>query len=244
MIADEEAVLKKVQVAIEGEPRIRFHTSPLHVELKGNRLLLDGDVDSVASKRLAVRLAAAANGLEAVEDQICVVPAEARTDGEILDSYTQLILGQIDLKNCAISRSAKGQMELLHQTQDDDRSGEFTFSVTDGALALDGFVISLSHKRLAEVLAWWVPGCRNVINRLAVRPAENDSDDEVSDAVRLALEIDPLLAHADQINLTTSQGIVTMQGVIASEEERQMAEFDAWCVLGVNDVQNRLEVRR
>jgi len=214
------------------------------MELKDNRLLLDGDVDSVAAKRLAVHLAIEADGLEAVEDQLCVVPAERRGDGEILDSFTQLVLGQIDLKNCAISRRAKGQVELLHQTEDDDRSGEFTFSVADGVLTLDGFVISLSHKRIAEVLAWWVPGCRNVINCLAVVPAENDSDDEVSDAVRLALEMDPLLAHADQINLSTRQGIVTMQGAIASEEERQMAEFDAWCVQGVNDVENRLEVRK
>lgn len=243
MVGD-EAILKKVQAAIEGEPRIRIHSSPLHVEVKDNRLLLDGNVDSVAAKRLAVRVAAEADGLDAVEDQICVVPAEPRTDGEILDSYTQLILGQIDLKNCAISRTAKGQVELLHQTQDDDRSGEFTFSVTDGVLTLDGFVISLSHKRIAEVLAWWVPGCRNVINRLAVIPAESDSDDEVSDAVRLALEMDPLLAHADQINLSTSRRVVTMQGVIASEEERQMAEFDVWCVPGVADVKNRLEITK
>lgn len=243
MIGD-EGFLKKVQAAIEGEPRIRSRSSPLHVEVKDNRLVIDGDVDSVAAKRLAVHLAAQADGLDTVEDQLCVVPAEERSDGEILDSYTQLILGQIDLKNCAISRTAKGETESLHQTQDDDRSGEFTFSVTDGVITLDGFVISLSHKRIAEVLAWWVPGCRNVINRLAVIPAEMDSDDEVSDAIRLALEMDPLLAHADQINLSTNSGIVTMQGVIATEEERQMAEFDAWCVLGVNDVNNRLEVRK
>lgn len=239
----EEILLQRVQAAIEGEPRIRFHSSPLHVELKDNRLLLDGDVESVAAKRLAARLAAEADGIDVV-DQVCVTPAEMRSDGEILDSYTQLLLGQIDLKNCAISRRAKGRMELLHQTQDDDRSGEFTFSVDDGVIILEGFVISLSHKRVAEVLAWWVPGCRNVTNRLAVVPAEEDGDDEVSDAVRLALEMDPLLAHADQINLFTSQGIVTLQGAIASEEEKQMAEFDTWCVPGVNDVQNRLAVTR
>lgn len=243
-MVDDEALLKRVQAAIEGEPRIRFQSAPLHMEVKDNCLRLDGDVDSVAAKRLAVRLAVAADGLDAVEDQLCVVPAEIRGDGEILDSFTQLTLGQIDLKNCTISRRAKGRVELLRQVQDDDRSGEFTFSVADGMLTLDGSVISLSHRRIAEVLAWWVPGCRNVINRLAVIPAESDSDDEVSDAIRLALEMDPLVAHADQINVSTHDGIVTMQGAIASEEERHMAEFDAWCIQGVNDVENRLEVRK
>lgn len=27
-------------------------------------------------------------------------------------------------------------------------------------------------------LAWWIGGCRNVINRLRVEPAERDGDDD------------------------------------------------------------------
>lgn len=241
MISD-EAIVKRVQAAIEAESRLDIRA--LHLELKDDQLLLGGEVGSIAAKRMAVRVAQRVDGIQNVVDELCVVPAELRSDREILDTFTQLVQGQIELRNCATSRKVGGQVEALHQTQDDDRSGDIVFSAIEGMIILEGFVISLSHKRMAEVLAWWVPGCRNVINRLTIIPAEGDSDDEVSDAVRLALEMDPLLAHADQINLFTDHGVVTLQGAIASEEERHMAEFDAWCVQGVNGVENRLEVMR
>ena len=45
---------------------------------------------------------------------------------------------------------------------------------------------SLSHsKRLAGVLAWWVPGTRDVVNGLEVVPIREDSDDEIAEAVNL-----------------------------------------------------------
>ena len=46
-----------------------------------------------------------------------------------------------------------------------------------------GAAISLSHKRLAGVLAWWTPGCRDVVNSLDIVPPERDSDEEVQDAL-------------------------------------------------------------
>lgn len=238
----DETIASKIRAAIEAEPRIGAQS--LKVERRDGKTILAGDVRTLSAKRLAASVARRVDGSGEIEDQLCVTSTERRSDKEILDSFTQLVLGQSEFRNCALSRKAGGQVEALHQTQDDDRSGDFTFSVTDGVIAFEGFVISLSHKRMVEVLAWWVPGCRNVINRLAIVPGEGDSDDEVSDAVRLALEMDPLLVHADQINLSTDHGVVTLQGAIPSEEERQMAEFDAWCVQGVSGVQNRLEVMR
>ena len=69
-----------------------------------------------------------------------------------------------------------------------------------------------------------------------------DNDDEVTDALRLVLEIDPLI-HADQILVRTSLGVVSLDGVVAREEEKRSAELDAWYVPGVSEVVNRLEVR-
>lgn len=69
--------------------------------------------------------------------------------------------------------------------------------------------------RLAGVLAWWVPGSRDVVNGLGVEPPEEDNDDEVSDAVRL----------------------------VPAVGEREMAKFDAWYVFGVDKIVNRIDVR-
>jgi osmotically-inducible protein OsmY len=115
--------------------------------------------------------------------------------------------------------------------------------VADGVVTLAGRVISLSHKRLAGVLAWWVPGCRDVVNRLEVAPPEQDNDDEIGDALRLALEKDPLV-HADQIRVSVRNRVVTLEGYVVTKEEMKMAEWDAWYLFGVEEVVNNIEVQK
>lgn len=236
-----ENVVKQLYAAFEIEPRINVHRHPVQVELKDNRLTLQGEVDSLAAKRLAAHLARGVAGNGWVVDLLRVAPSEEKPDGEILETLTHFLSRQIDLKNCSLRRRNRGELELLHQAPPDDWNGEIEFAVEDGVVTLEGRVISLSHQRITEVLAWWAPGCRNVINRLAVVPGELDNDDEISDAVHLALEMDPLV-HADQIGVGTSLSVVTLEGAVGRKEEKEMAEFDAWCVPGISDVHNHLEV--
>jgi osmotically-inducible protein OsmY len=96
--------------------------------------------------------------------------------------------------------------------------------------------------RMAELLAWWTPGCRDVINRIKVMPAEEDTDAEVTDALLLGLEKDPLV-QAEQTHVSTRDHVVTLDGYVRTAEERRMAERDAWYIPGVRDVVNRIEVR-
>ena len=90
-------------------------------------------------------------------------------------------------------------LETYHEVLEEP-AGVITFTVEDGVVTLDGRVPSLSHKRLAGVLVWWVPGSRDVINGLEVSPIQEDNDDEVTDAIRLVLEKDPFI-NAGQIQL-------------------------------------------
>jgi osmotically-inducible protein OsmY len=110
-------------------------------------------------------------------------------------------------------------------------------------VTLNGAVTSLSHQRLAGMLAWWVPGSRDVINGLEVVPPEEDNDDEVTEAVRAVLEKDRFVT-ADHIRVSTRNRVVTLQGLVSSEKERQMAEWDAWYLLAVDLVVNALKVHR
>lgn len=241
MNADEN-VVKQLYAALEIDPRINLHRFPVQLELKDSRLTLQGEVGNIAAKRLAARLAKGVAGGGRVVDLLRVAPADEKADGEIMETLTQFLTRQIDLKNCTLRRRNRGEVELLHEeARGDDASGEIEFAVQDGVVTLDGKVISLSHQRIAEVLAWWVPGCRNVVNRLVVVPAELDSDYEICDAVHLALEMDPLI-HADQIGVATNLGVVTLEGAVRRKEEREMAEFDTWCIPGISDVVNHLEV--
>lgn len=107
----------------------------------------------------------------------------------------------------------------------------------DGVATLNGQLPSLSHKRLAGVLAWWVPGSRDVVNGVAVVPPEEDNNDEVTDAVRLVLEKNPFV-NADQIRAYTHDAAVTLEGLVMNETERRIAECDVWHVFGVDKVIN------
>jgi osmotically-inducible protein OsmY len=81
-----------------------------------------------------------------------------------------------------------------------------------------------------------------VINGLGVTPPEEDNDGEISDAVRLALEKDPLV-NPDQIRVSTRNAVVTLQGQVPTQSECEAAEFDAWYVFGVDKVINQIRVR-
>ena len=101
---------------------------------------------------------------------------------------------------------------------------------------------SLTHKRLAGVLAWWVPGTRDVINGVEEVPPQEDND-ELIDAVRLVLAKDPFVT-ASNIRVSSKDWIVTLVGLVPTEAMKQMAESDAWYVVGVKSVINRIEFKR
>jgi osmotically-inducible protein OsmY len=206
--------------------------------------VLEGEVASVAAKKLALELARTTPDVHDVVDHLLVAPAERKGDGEILEVLQALLLHAQELKNCALRVMKKGQIVTLQEGADADASGDILASVKDGVVALDGWVISLSHKRLAGVLAWWVPGCRDVVDGLEVMPPELDNDDEVSDALSLVLEMDPMIPHPDQIRVQTRDHVVTLEGLVGTQTERSRAELDAWCLFDVGKVINHLAVGR
>jgi osmotically-inducible protein OsmY len=241
-VKPDEEIVKQTHAALEREPRVNLHHFPIHLAAQDGALTLEGGVENVAARKLALRLAEGVQGVTRIIDRLQVVPRERKGDGEMLDILAQFFLRECDLKNCTLRQRDQRGAAILHEAVGEDSSGEIEFAAADGVITLEGQVLSLSHRRIAEVLAWWVPGCRGVDNRLVVTPAEQDNDDEVTDALRLVLEIDPLI-HADQIQVRTALGVVSLDGVVAREEEKRSAELDAWYVPGVNEVVNRLEVR-
>ena len=99
----------------------------------------------------------------------------------------------------------------------------------------------LASKRIAGVLAWWVPGVRDVINGIAEEQEEEDHAGHVAEALRLVLEKDPFV-NASQIRIGARKTVVRLTGLVPSEAERDMAERDAWYVFGVDGVENLIEV--
>jgi osmotically-inducible protein OsmY len=243
-MAERTAVERAVLAALEREPGVNLHRRPVHVEynIVERALVLEGEVDDIIAKRRAYECACRVDGVDGIMDRLRVRPGEPRGDGAIRASITQSILDEPTLRDCALHAYHKGVMETLRVPP--DSRDVIGVTVTDGVVELTGHVGSLSHKRLAGALSWWAPGCRDVLNEMSVAPPEADNDGEIADALRLVLEKDPLMPHADDLGIGVRDRVVTLSGVVTNDEERRQAEYNAWYLIGVRDVVNRLEVRR
>ena len=194
------SVEKSVKAAFERAHDINLHRYPIQFEfdvIKG-ALTMEGEVENIIAKKRAFEIASQVEGIQGVMDRLTVAPSERRGDGAIRDSLVQELLQEPALLRCTIRVHNKGSIETLRESTETPDSLIEVF-VNDGIIQLNGVVPSLSHKRLAGVLAWWTPGCRDVVNGMRVMPPEADNDDEIADALRLVL--DGLLRELDEPEL-------------------------------------------
>ncbi|MBS4099438.1 MAG: BON domain-containing protein [Sulfuricella sp.] len=235
-----QQTLKRIRAAFERESRVHVHRNHIHMDLRNDKLVIEGEVNEIAAKKLALELAGDYT-VNDIEDRLRLVPAMPMGDGALRDEVVKALSAEPALRNCAIRARHKGREETIRDTQPES-GGDIHVLVEDGAVTLEGEVLSLSHQRLAGVLAWWAPGCRDVANRLAVCPPEEDSDEEINEAVRLVLERDHNLPST-QIGVTTKDRVVRLEGLVFRDTERKQAETDAWYVNRVRNVVNKIEVR-
>lgn len=235
----EEMILETVLKALKAETRADIAHHPLTLSWANGDLTIEGEVGDVAAKKLVLERAAAAEGVNAIVDRLRVVPAQRMGDDEIRDRVRDALVAEPALANCGIYVEDDGKPIPVQVPPSAD--GNIILSVSNGVATLDGEVCGLGRKRLAGVLAWWVPGTRDVVNGLGVTPDESDSDEEITDAVRLALEKDPFV-NAEQIRISTRGCVVTLRGLVPTASEREMAESDAWYVFGVDKVVNEIDV--
>jgi len=238
-MADNRDLELTVRAALRSEPRLDLHRYPISIDVDGDTVTLEGEVANVAAKKLALERAAARPGVAGIVDRLRVVPAQSMRDHAVRDHIRDALVQEPAFADCAITLIDGDRREEAHRP--DGAAGYVEVSVEDGVVVLNGELPSLARKRLAGVLAWWVPGSRDVVNGIAVVPDESDSDDAIADAVVLVLEKDPFV-DAGQIRVGVRHAVVALTGAVPTETEREMAEFDAWYVFGVDAVDNRIEV--
>ncbi|MGD2083115.1 MAG: BON domain-containing protein [Chromatiales bacterium] len=224
--------VKAVRAAIESTPGIDARTDTIEIRFE-DALELDGDVRDIAAKRRAVRAAQAAGGTTSVADRLRVRVADPRPDGWMHDRALQMLRAEPVFGETRVSgpdEAAAGEGSSIR------------VSVSEGVIRLEGEVGSLSHRRVAEVLCWWIPGCRDVDNRLHVVPPERDNDGEITDAVRLVLE-KSAGTDAAAIRVQTRDQAVTLSGTVHSRPAADEAVLNCWRIPGVHEVHDQLEVR-
>jgi osmotically-inducible protein OsmY len=240
-----DTVLRQVMAAFERESHLKLHNHPIHIGFDDGALIVAGEVPDVASRKHLLQLARIHSEDKRLVDQLRVTANPPVADGELRIRIGERLAQAVDFRNCVICARVKGQLEVLRGTMDEagnDGSGVIEITVEDGVVTLTGQVISLSHRRLASVIAWWVGGCRDVVNLLELVPAEADGDDEMSEILHLVLETDPRV-RAGQITVNVKNHRITLAGWVATEAEKRQAEQDAWCMDGSGGVVNRIQVR-
>lgn len=227
---DASTIAAAIRTALEHDTDINLHAHPIEIRHEDGALRLEGEVGDIVAKRKALRLARAAAHTDQIIDDLYVGPADEHGDGEV----TARVLDALQRENA---------FEELHIAAiETGNDVDVQVEVTNGRVTLTGVMPSLSHRRLAEVLCWWTPGCRDVHNRLHVEPAERDHDGEITDAIRLVLDKETGLDNVE-IHVETAHAEVTLTGRIASDSLGRVAVYDCWYVPGVHAVHNRLEIR-
>ena len=240
-----DTVLKQVMAAFERESHLKLHNHPIHMSFDGDALTVTGEVPDIASKKRLLQLTHLHSEGTRLVDQLRVTANPPVRDGELRTHICERLAQAVDFRNCVICARIKGELEVLRGTMDpagNDGSGVIEVTVEDGVVTLTGQVISLSHRRLASVTAWWVGGCRDVVNLLQLVPAEADGDDEISEALHLVLETDQRV-RAEQITINVENQKITLAGWVATEAEKRQAEQDAWCLDAIEGVVNHIQVR-
>lgn len=111
---------------------------------------------------------------------------------------------------------------------------------------LTGVVDTEEARRQAARLAWRVDGVEGVVNSLTVgeRTVGDWADDVlISSKVKSQL-ISESDIEASDIDVSSSQGVVTLIGRVSTEEVKREAETIARATKGVTDVANELLVGR
>ena len=232
---------EKALAAIRSDPRIGPHFKPVALEVDADgTATIAAEVENVALKRLVLERLAATPGIGAVIDRLRVKPASSMSDDGILDHLRKAYYQEPAFHGLTLKEREHQAVRLVREALPQAR-GEIETEVKHGVVILNGRVPGLASKRLAGLLAWWVPGSRDVINGIVVEPPEEDAPIRIEEAVRIALEKDPLV-DASQIRVGVRKTVVRLTGRVPSAAERDAAEWDAWYIFGVDNVINEIEI--
>jgi osmotically-inducible protein OsmY len=215
----------------------------VNVDTTDGRVTLHGVVASQAEKAKAQEIAHAVEGVRDVRNLLQVVP---KRQAEIVK------VGDSDLK-----KRVSEALERDPALSDSDIRVE---SVSSGVVLLEGEAKTLSDHRRALEVAARVPGVNRVASQ--VRSPDHLADEEIwyegsYDAARSAgssardMWITSavkmrLLANSEtpaiDINVDTSDGVVTLFGSVPTDAAKQAAAAEARRIGGVRSVENELQV--
>jgi len=140
-------------------------------------------------------------------------------------------------------------LEVQAQLRQKTQVANFNSTIQNGVVTLRGTAHNDAERMQAEQLARQINGVARVENQIVVdagRAAAVDSNHSAIDAsleaaVQQSLRSDPSL-HSGSIDVDTRSNIVTLTGVVRTNEEKELAGRLAGQTREVAEVRNRLAV--
>ena len=185
---------------------------------EGGVVTLRGTVGSVREKHEATKSAERVYGVTSVDNQLKVEPLDddARVDADIRGDVLQALM--LD--------------SLVPDTVD--------VKVEDGIVTLTGAAEWQYQRKEAEHVASNIAGTVDVVDEIELEHPEPQADD-VQDSIKSAFKRNAAL-DADDLYVTTSNGTVTIDGVVNSWAEHDEAIDAAWSAPGVTAVNDQMTV--
>lgn len=199
----------------------RIDASNISVRVDGGRVELDGTVPRTWARWAAEDDAWVVEGVTDVENRLQLeFPATvtAPSDTDIEADVRQSL---------ALSPALDGN--------------EIDVSASGGLVTLEGSVDALWKKVQAEKKAMDVRGVVGIINKVTVVPTESLADEIIAKDVVDAVDRN-LSVRAEDVDVTVSNGRVTLNGTVPSTVAKTAAYNSALFTSGVTAVEDRLVV--
>jgi osmotically-inducible protein OsmY len=199
----------------------------VQVSVQDGVVVLSGNVALYSAKEDADRKAHHRKNVRAVRNMIEVAGGEMSNDQQLRDKLAKALA----YDRVGYGTTAFNNIEL---------------GVQQGVVTLRGTVYGPSDKDSAVSLVENTPGVRDVVDELEVAPVSPDDDRIRVAEARAIYGFGPLNRYAldptKSIRITVVNGRVTLNGVVDSEGDKNMAGIRANGVSGVFAVTNNLQV--
>jgi len=117
-------------------------------------------------------------------------------------------------------------------------SHRITVSTTDGVVTLTGTVSNILASERAVDVTEVVRDVRSIINMITVEPVERP-DDEIERDIEKSLLLDPV-TESYELETEVENGVVRLEGIVDSWQEKQFAAYIAKGVSGVREIRNEI----
>lgn len=198
----------------------RIIADQVSINFDGGKIILQGKVGNMLSKRMAEKKAYQVAGVDEVENELTV------------DNKASNRPSDHDLKE-TIERGLYWNDYLDYSDLD--------VKVDHGIVSLNGTVDAFWKKQLTAEIAENVKGTIGVDNNIVVAKNQQSDDQEIVNAIQANLKSNQNIEEKN-INATVVSGFVTLTGKVKNRDQNMQAYETALYTRGVTGIDNQLVI--